>query len=226
MFNIDGIIKALQTDPNAQRTAVTGAAGLAAGMLLSGGGLGKLVGNVAKVGAVAAVGGLAYSAWQAYERQQGAEASAPAHDAFVPPPQAAYQQEELGKSLVRAMIAAAKADGQIDADEKQRIFAKLETMPLSAEEKAFVFDELSRPLDIEAVVARADTPEHAAEIYAASLVAMKPDTPEERSYLDALAFKLKLPQGLVDEIHRQAGVSAPAPTTGASVDSYMPTGNV
>ena len=27
MFNIDGIIKALQTDPNAQRTAMTGAAG-------------------------------------------------------------------------------------------------------------------------------------------------------------------------------------------------------
>ena len=51
MFNIDGIIKALQTDQNVQRTAMTGAAGLAAGMLLSGGGLGKLVGNAAKLGA-------------------------------------------------------------------------------------------------------------------------------------------------------------------------------
>ena len=53
MFNIDGIIKALQTNPDAQRTAMSGAAGLAAGMLLSGGGMGKLVGNVAKAGAVA-----------------------------------------------------------------------------------------------------------------------------------------------------------------------------
>ena len=232
MFNIDGILKALQTDPNAQRTAMTGAAGLAAGMLLSGGGLGKLVGNVAKAGAVAAVGGLAYSAWQNYQKNQQAAgapsdgAPAPGRDAFVPPPQASYQQEELGKTLVRAMIAAAKADGQIDAEEKERIFKRLESMPLSSEEKAFVFDELGSPLNIDAVVARADTPEHAAEIYAASLVAMKPDTPAERGYLDALAFKLKLPQGLVDEIHRQAGVTAPPPVTGFSVNSYVPASNV
>ena len=231
MFNIDGIIKALQTDPNAQRTAMTGAAGLAAGMLLSGGGLGKLVGNVAKAGAVAAVGGLAYSAWQNYQKNQQAAgapsdgAPAPSRDAFVPPPQASYQQEELGKTLVRAMIAAAKADGQIDAEEKERIFKKLESMPLSSEEKAFVFDELASPLDIDAVVARADTPEHASEIYAASLVSMKPDTAAERGYLEALALKLKLPHGLVEEIHRQAGVTVPtaAPTPAAS---YMPNSNV
>ncbi|WP_423067325.1 tellurite resistance TerB family protein [Devosia sp. CN2-171] len=234
MFNIDGIIKALQTDPNAQRTAMTGAAGLAAGMLLSGGGLGKMVGNVAKVGAVAAVGGLAYSAWQTYQKNQQAAgapsdgAPAPTQDAFVPPPQAAYQQEELGKTLVRAMIAAAKADGQIDAEEKERIFKRLESMPLSSEEKAFVFDELGSPLDIDAVVARADTPEHASEIYAASLVAMKPDTAAERGYLDALAFKLKLPQGLVDEIHRQADVTPPAvpATPPNAAASYVPNSNV
>lgn len=231
MFNIDGIIKALQTDPSTQRTAMTGAAGLAAGMLLSGGGLGKLVGNAAKLGAVAAVGGLAYSAWQAHQKNQqqaGAAADgapAPTRDAFVPPPQAAYQNEELGKTLVRAMIAAAKADGQIDSDEKERIFKRLESMPLSAEEKAFVFDELASPLDIEAVVARADTPEHASEIYAASLVAMQPDTAAERTYLEALAFKLKLPAGLVAEIHRQAGHTPPAPAA-SSAASYVPTSSV
>jgi uncharacterized membrane protein YebE (DUF533 family) len=231
MFNIDGIIKALQTDPNAQRTAMTGAAGLAAGMLLSGGGLGKMVGNVAKVGAVAAVGGLAYSAWQSYQKNQqqagAASDGAPAttRDAFVPPPQAAYQGEELGKTLVRAMIAAAKADGQIDAEEKERIFKRLETMPLSSEEKAFVFDELASPLDIDAVVARADTPEHASEIYAASLVAMQPDTSAERAYLEALAYKLKLPAGLVAEIHRQAGHTPPAPVSSPAA-SYVPTSSV
>ncbi|WP_082434107.1 tellurite resistance TerB family protein [Devosia sp. A16] len=230
MFNIDGIIKALQSDPNAQRTAMTGAAGLAAGMLLSGGGLGKLVGNVAKAGAVAAVGGLAYSAWQQHQKNQQQAgtaadgAPAPSRDAFVPPPQAAYQSEELGKTLVRAMIAAAKADGQIDAEEKERIFKRLETMSLSPEEKAFVFDELASPLDIDAVVARADTPEHASEIYAASLVAMTPDSAAERGYLEALAFKLKLPAGLVTEIHRQAGYEAPAPAA-SNAGSYVPTSN-
>jgi uncharacterized membrane protein YebE (DUF533 family) len=211
---------------------MTGAAGLAAGMLLSGGGLGKLVGNAAKLGAVDAVGGLAYSAWQSYQKNQqqaGAPsdgAPAPDRDAFVPPPQASFQTEELGKTLVRAMISAAKADGQIDAEEKERIFKRLESMPLSPEEKAFVFDELASPLDLDAVASLADTPEHAAEIYAASLVAMKPDTAAERTYLEALAFKLKLPAGLVAEIHRQAGHEPVAAPTPASSASYVPTSSV
>ena len=85
MFNIDQIVKALQTDPNTQRTAMTGAAGLAAGMLLSRRRPGKLAGNAAKIGAVAAVGGLAYSAWQNYQNnQQRCRGAAPAQDAFIP----------------------------------------------------------------------------------------------------------------------------------------------
>ena len=211
MFNIDQIIKTLQTDGNMQRTAMTGAAGLAAGMLLSGGKPGKLLGNAMKAGALAAVGGLAYKAWQNHQQGQKNSAPAPHEEAFIPAPSDERAQEELGKSLVRAMISAAKADGRIDAEEKEAIFEKLKTMPLSAEEKAWVFDELSSPLDINAVAARADTPEHAAEIYAASLVAISADTAAEQAYLEALALKLKLDPALVAEIHRQAGESAPQP---------------
>jgi uncharacterized membrane protein YebE (DUF533 family) len=227
MFNIDQIVKALQTDTNTQRTAMTGAAGLAAGMLLSGGGLGKLAGNAVKIGAVAAVGGLAYNAWQNYQKNQQGGAAAPAQqDAFIPPATDSHGQEELGKTLVRAMIAAAKADGRIDADEKEAIFGKLETMNLSSEEKAWVFDELSSPLDINAVAARADTPEHATEIYAASLVAITADTASERAYLDALASKLRLAPALVAEIHKAAGEKAPEPAPApASPFAYTPSGS-
>lgn len=227
MFNVDQILKALQTDPGTQRTAMTGAAGLAAGMLLSGGKPGKLLGNAVKIGAVAAVGGLAYKAWQNYQTKQAGQADAPTarEDAFIPAPGHTEEREELGKSLVRAMIAAAKADDRIDADEKEAIFAKLETMTLSAEEKAWVFDELSSPLDINAVAQRADTPEHAAEIYAASLIAITADTAAERAYLDALASKLKLDPALVAEIHRTAGEHAPQQSPVAG-DTYQPTGNL
>lgn len=228
MFNIDQIVKALQTDKNTQHTAMTGAAGMAAGMLLSGGGLGKLARNAVKIGAVAAVGGLAYNAWQNYQKNQQGDQPAPERDAFIPPADDAVGHEQLGKTLVRAMIAAAKADGRIDADEKEAIFARLETMPLSSEEKAWVFDELSGPLDINAVVARADTPEHASEIYAASLVAITADTASERAYLDALASKLKLAPGLVSEIHQAAGAKAPeAASPSVSPFAYTPAaGNV
>ena len=226
MFNIDQIVKALQTDPNTQRTAMTGAAGLAAGMLLSGGGLGKLAGNAVKIGAVAAVGGLAYNAWQNYQKNQQGAAPTAREDAFIPSSSDSHRQEELGKSLVRAMIAAAKADGRVDADEKEAIFGKLETMQLSSEENAWVFDELSSPLDINAVVARADTPEHATEIYAASLVAITADTASERAYLDALASKLKLDPALVAEIHKAAGEQAPEPApVPAAPFAYTPSGS-
>ncbi len=213
MFNIDQIVKALQTDPNAQRQAMTGAAGLAAGLVLGRGGLGGLV----KMGAMAAIGGLAYNAWQNHQSQQAAGAPAPQQDAFIPRPGDEHAQEELGKTLVRAMIAATKADGRIDAEEKEAIFKRLEAMPLSSEEKAFVFDELSTPLNVDAVVARATTPERASEIYAASLVAITADTPEERAYLDTLATRLKLDPGLVQEIHRSAEKPAVDIATGQNV---------
>jgi uncharacterized membrane protein YebE (DUF533 family) len=223
MFNIDQILKTLQTDKNAQRTAMTGAAGLAAGMLLSGK-AGKLIEGTAKLGAVAALGGLAYKAWQNYQGQQPT-APMPAEDAFIPTQTDTHGQEELGKTLVRAMIAAAKADGRIDAEEKEAIFEKLKAMTLSAEEKAWVFDELSSPLDINAVVARADTPEHAAEIYAASLVAISADTAAEQAYLEVLANKLKLAPALVAEIHKAAGEAAPqAAPVQASPFAYTPSG--
>ena len=220
MFNLDQILTTLKTDKTAQNTAMSGAAGMAAGFLLGRGGFGDL----AKMGAIAAVGGLSYKAWQNHQARQGLSGQVD-HDRFIPPAQAGFQHEELSKTLVRAMIAATKADGQIDATEKDAIFKKLETMPLGAEEKAFVFDELSSPLDLNAVVARADSAEHGAEIYAASLVAITADTPAERAYLDALAHKLRLDPGLVAEIHKQAGAQAPAHGSGTPSD-YIPSSSV
>jgi len=209
MFNIDQIVKALQTDQGSQKQAMTGAAGLAAGLLMGGGGK-KFLGSAVKMGALAAVGGLAYQAWQKHQQSQGQTAPGSTQtipDSFIPRPQA--EQEQLGKSLVRAMISAAKADGKIDGAEKDAIFARLKEMPLSAEEKAWVFDELNSPLDMAAVAARADTPEHAAEIYAASLVAIEADTEDEQRYLRELAQRLRLDPALVRQIHETAGARLP-----------------
>ena len=223
MFDVNKIMTALQTDPNAQRTALAGgggvAAGFAASMLMGKSGR-KMVGKAAKYGAVAAIGGLAYHAWQkSQQNKQGQAAAAsaapseaqdadftpaPENSAFLPAPSDEAAVDQLGKALVRAMIAAAKADGKVDAEEKEAIFARLNAMDLSAEDKAFVFDELSAPFDINAVVEAADTPEHAAEIYAASLVAIEVDTPAERAYLQMLAARLELDPDLVNEIHKAA----------------------
>mgnify|MGYP006286549255 CR=1 FL=1 len=226
MFDVNGILNALQTDPNARRTAMAGGGGFAAGLatsMLAGKKGRKMMGKAAKYGAVAALGGLAYHAWQNRNKQAGQTAepggpaapapaqaigadyaAAPAASNFLPAPADEAAQDALGQALVRAMIAAAKADGKIDADEKQAIFERLNTMDLDAGSKAFVFDELSASLDINAVIAPATTPELAAEIYAASLVAIEADTPAEQAYLQMLAARLELDPGLVEEIHRTA----------------------
>ena len=238
MFDVNKIMDALQNDPNARRTAMAGGGGLAAGFaasMLMGKSGRKMVGKAAKYGAVAALGGLAYHAWNKSRQRQGADAgaaptgapagaqtppqtsvpavgadyeAAPAASAFLPAPEDAAAQDALGKALVRAMIAAAKADGKIDAEEKQRIFERLNAMDLDPEAKAFVFDELSAPLDINAVVSGADTPEQAAEIYAASLVAIEADTPAETAYLQMLAARLELDPVFVEEVHKAAGARA------------------
>jgi uncharacterized membrane protein YebE (DUF533 family) len=105
--------------------------------------------------------------------------------------------------VLRGMIAAAKSDGAIDADEQQRIFVQLGQLDLSAEEKAFVLEELARPLDIDAVVAASRDPGVAAEVYAASRLVIAEASPAEQAYLSLLAARLNLEPGLVGELDRR-----------------------
>ena len=101
------------------------------------------------------------------------------------------------------MISAAKADGQIDSDEQRRIFERLGDADLDAEARAFLFDELGKPLDLEALVQGVDRPEVAAEVYAASLLAIEVDSPAERGYLQMLSGRLGLEDGLARQIEAE-----------------------
>lgn len=93
----------------------------------------------------------------------------------------------LSLLLARAMIAAAKADGKIDTEESQAILNQIHSLDLPAEDKAFLFEEYGRPLDIAAWARAVDSPEHAAEVYTAALLMVEPPSPPERIFLDALA---------------------------------------
>jgi uncharacterized membrane protein YebE (DUF533 family) len=112
------------------------------------------------------------------------------------------------------MIAAAKADGHIDATEQTNIFAAMDKLPLDQEDKAFVMDELRAPLDVEAVARGARNLEEAAEIYAASLLAIDVDNPAERGYLQLLAARLRLDDALVQHLHATIEEAAPAVRAG------------
>jgi uncharacterized membrane protein YebE (DUF533 family) len=94
------------------------------------------------------------------------------------------------------MVGAAKADGHIDASEQQRLFAQVERLGLDADAKAYVFDLLTHDVDVESLARAASTPEQGAELYLAARLAIDPDQPKEKAWLDALATRLKLPAEL------------------------------
>ncbi len=168
----------------------------------------KIAGTAATVGGMALVGALAYGAYRNWQAGRAPATDARSSVPLLPPPRdtpfnpaSESEQQTLGRSLMRAMIAAAKSDGHVDAAEQANIFAEMDKLDLSAEEKAFVLDELRKPLDIDAVAAGARTPEQAAEIYVASLLAIDVDNPAERGYLAMLAARLRLDEKLVEHLH-------------------------
>jgi len=185
------------------------AGGLAGGALanaLSGKKARKIAGSALQLGGMALVGGLAYKAWQNYRQGSGAAAgpgftTPPAGSGFLPASNDTAGVTALSLLLARAMIAAAKADGQIDAQETRTIHNQINSLELPEEDKAFLFEEYVRPLDVPGLVAAVDSQEHAAEVYAASAMMLDPPSPPEQVYLDTLARELGMEAGLADEIH-------------------------
>lgn len=105
--------------------------------------------------------------------------------------------------LMRAMIAAAFADGHIDETERQKIFAQVESMDLSVHEKAMLFDELRKPMSLSALVAEVPNAQTGIEVYAASASAIDLTQAASEQYLQSLANQLCLPNELVTNIHQQ-----------------------
>lgn len=168
-------------------------------MMKKGGGSGLV-----KAGSMAALGALAYHAYQNWQKNQHtpvAAAAAPplTQQAFTPAGQAA---EAAGRVILRAMIAAAAADGHID-DAEQQLIAR--------ESGGDV--EISQWLQTEA--ARPATPAElardvggntalAAETYlAARLVCGTPER-KEMVFLSQLAQALQLDPALVEALEQQA----------------------
>ena len=134
-----------------------------------------------------------------------------------PPPSASLGSEsvdttEVGQEavlLIRAMIAAANADGVIDEEERNRILKKLETMDLSDQEHSFIVKELLSPAGLEDIVAQIKSPEMAKMVYTVSLLAIEVDTDAERAYMKTLAQQLSLNESDLNDIYRTLTIEKP-----------------
>ena len=180
-----------------------GVAGGALTGLLGGKGAKKLGKTALQAGVLAAVGGLAWKAYQTYAGKSGAAAEPLPGSAAPALP--APSHELL---MVRAMIAAAHADGHLDAREQARIFEQVDRMGLAADDKALLFDELRRPLGLLELVELTPDTEAGAEVYAASLVAIDPSQPVSQRYLEELARRLQLPPELVRAVQAEVDSAA------------------
>jgi uncharacterized membrane protein YebE (DUF533 family) len=123
----------------------------------------------------------------------------PSHPAvnWTPPPLPPNPASETPRNeeallLIRAMIAAANADHDVDDAERQAILGKVTASGLGGEERSFIEQELSNPLDLRTLVGQVKSPEMAEQVYAASMLALEVDSDAERNYLQHLAAALKL----------------------------------
>jgi uncharacterized membrane protein YebE (DUF533 family) len=111
-------------------------------------------------------------------------------------------QEDQARLFLRAMISAAKSDGQIDQEEKQKILGELGDV--DPEEVAFVQAELAAPLDVDGLVR--DTPAGAEQqVYLMALMGINLDNQAEARFLDALAKGLNLSPEICNAIHDKLG---------------------
>jgi uncharacterized membrane protein YebE (DUF533 family) len=174
------------------------------GLLLGSKPVRKMAGGAIGYGGAAALGALALRAYQNYQQGKVAQAMAPASQdelSQLPASQLPHALPAADGSpfellLLRAMIGAAKSDGQVDALEQQHLFEQVEKMGLDPQAKAAVFDLLAKPLDLSSLDASVGNEAQRAEIYLAARLATDGNHPGERAYLDALASRLQLPAPL------------------------------
>lgn len=201
------------------------AAGLGAvlGSVLGGGG--DSISGAVKGGALALLAGVAYKALTGAGQASGQGTAAAMPLAAAPsqvPPQVPPQvpvelqgprtpdEEQLverkAELVIKGMLNVAKSDGEVSAEEILRITSQLREAGMDAEAESWLMDELRRPLDLEAFIAEIPDAQTAAEIYAASLLAVEIDTLEERAYLAGFARGCGIDGPVARQIEQTLGV--------------------
>ena len=186
-----------------------------------GGGIGGLVGSMLGGGrasgalggaAMGVIGMIAMNALQNMGRSGAAAPSAPSAVPTQPvetPEDVPVPTEDTQRLLLMAMVSAAKADGHVDDTEMTNIVGKLKETGADPEERDWILRELTKPLDLDALVAAVPNLDVAAQVYTASVLAITADTPQEIAYLDQLAAKLGLQPTVLSYIHQALGLPLP-----------------
>ncbi|MFL8991431.1 tellurite resistance TerB family protein [Pseudomonas sp. QLc11A] len=192
--------------------AGAGAGGGGAGL---GGLLGGLLGGGSPMGGApksrsgggthyAALASLGMMAFQAYQAWQRSQASAPQEAPRTVDLLAGPEAEEHSHAILRALIAAAKADGRIDESEKHMISTEIGRHTDDPQLQQWLDEEVAKPLDPSEVAQSATDPGMASEMYLASVMLVDDQQDAERNYLDELAAALQIEPELQLRLEQQA----------------------
>ncbi len=178
--------------------------GAAGGALISAISNKKPAKKLLKAGGLVALGGIAWSAVQKYREQTNTPV-----DIHEPPARPESRPRD-GLLLLRAMIAAANADGHLTDAEQSRIWQHAIDEGLSGPALSELEHLLLKPPAMMDIVHNATNLESRLEVYSASLAAIDENCAPGRLYLEDLAVALRLPTPLIAAIHRRVGAPAAA----------------
>jgi len=111
-------------------------------------------------------------------------------------------QEQQAEILLKAMISAAKADGEIDAQEQKKITEHIGDV--TPQEIELVKREMQAPLDVNSIINSVPRGMEQ-QVYLMSLLTIDLDNQKEAHYLDTLAKGLNISNQTANDIHDQVG---------------------
>lgn len=169
-------------------------------------GLGTSTGrDLLKIGGLTALGAVAY---RAYRKTQGSSTGPEDLDAAGMVGDADGEEaRRRSQTLLRAMIAAARADGEVDAAERAIIEEKLQVLGDDAHK--FFLDEMMKPVNIASIVDEARTDQERREIFAMSALVIRSGVAgaADRAFLDQMTQALGLGPSLATEIEREVAAA-------------------
>ncbi len=193
-----------------QNPLASGGLGALAGALFGGG---SRSGGALKGAAIGIIASLAMQAFKNMNRKpQGSSMGFMENDLPLGarPPQNPHEEQELENTsaiILKAMINAAKADGHIDQQEMEKLLGKLKESGADPEMQQFVIQEMQKPLDLDELVQDIPNEAVAAQAYLAALFTIEVDTEAERQFLNELASRTGLDQGVVSQLHQMVGLA-------------------
>lgn len=171
----------------------------------------RVAGKIIGYGGVTMPGGLAFKAYDNWKHQRNEETDMAAEKDFhrYGMEQSHIQENDFQITVIKVMIAAAKADKSIDANGQKKNFETINSMSLTTEEKGLLLDLLHSDLSLAEIASASMSVELKSEIYLAARLVIDAENALQSAFLNRLALALELPEALVNQLSFQIQQTLP-----------------